>query len=668
MSDIFSTAASHDFALPQLHRYPERRPKREGAIDRFALSLGSSFVAAASRRRTRQLTRIVDLVARHAEEFAAMSLEELDVARRLLAAELRRRTDFPDALTGRAFALIRELSARVLGKRHYDVQMIGAFAMVNGMLAEMATGEGKTLTATLVAGTAGLAGVPIHVVTVNDYLAQRDADLMRPLYARLGLTVGVVVQGQSFEERRQAYACDITYCTNKELAFDYLRDRMVIGQSASDLNLKIEALHTSDPLTSQLRMRGLHFALVDEADSVLIDEARTPLIISGPEESAMDAKTVSEALALAGNMTLGVEFFVSNEERRVYLSPLGQERVAAFAGAFASHWRGVVAREELARQALTALHLFQRGQHYVVVDGKVKIVDEYTGRIMGDRFWSDGLHQLIEHKEGCTLSARRTTLARMTYQRFFRRYRRLAGMSGTLSPVARELYQVYRLPVTTIPTNRPVQRIHLPDIVVRTDELKWRTIVERVRELHSRGVPTLLGTSSVASSERASAALSEAGLPHRVLNALQDKREAEIVAGAGQYGCITIATNMAGRGTDIHLGEGVVELGGLHVIMSERHDARRIDLQLAGRSGRQGEPGCFQAILSLEDPLMATASGLALSRFAGFSRGIMGEWVGRAATDYAQRRAEWMHARMRAQLLRSDEWQMKTLAFTGKPE
>jgi preprotein translocase subunit SecA len=668
VSDFSAFDTSTGLALPALQLYPEREPIRETPLDRLAVSLGASVVAASSRRRSRRLTRIVGLVARHADEFAAMSLDELTSATRPLAAELRRNQGFPDELTGRAFALIRELSGRVLGQRHYDVQMLGAFAMIKGMLAEMATGEGKTLTATLVAGTAGLAGVPIHVVTVNDYLAQRDADLMRPLYSRLGLTVGVVVQGQGTEVRREAYACDITYCTNKELAFDYLRDRMTIGQSASDLNLKIEALHTDDPRKSRLRMRGLHFALVDEADSVLVDEARTPLIISGPEEFAMDSRTVAEALTLAKNMRKDVEFFISAEERRVYLSPMGQARVASFAGAFAAHWRGAVARDELARQALTALHLFERSQHYVLVDGKVKIVDEYTGRIMGDRFWSDGLHQLIEQKEGCELSARRATLARMTYQRFFRRYRRLAGMSGTMSPVARELYKVYRLPVVKIPTNRPVRRVHLPDIVAPTIEMKWRSIVERVRDLHERGAPMLIGTNSVAASERASAALQEAGLPHVVLNALHDKREAEIVAEAGQRGRITIATNMAGRGTDIHLGEGVIELGGLHVIMCERHDARRIDLQLAGRSGRQGEPGCFQAILSLEDPLMAAGPGFVLSQLARLAPGAVGEWAGRAAADYAQRRAEWVHARMRTQLLRSDEWQTKTLAFTGKPE
>ena len=667
-SSFWASSMPDPGPLPPLRYHPEKAERRETAVDRTAAAIQAVFVSATSRRRARRLRRILPLVERHAAEFSALSTDDLVAAARPLAAALRREVDFPDALTGRAFALIRELSSRVLGKRHFDVQLLGGFAMIRGMLAEMATGEGKTLTANLVAGTAGLAGVPIHVVTVNDYLARRDADLMRPVYERLGLSVGVVVGGQSGAERRAAYACDVVYCTNKEFAFDYLRDRMTLGQSAGDLALKLEALHSASPRSASLRMRGLHFALIDEADSVLVDEARTPLIISGQDESALDRSTVGEALALAESMEQGAEYVVSSEERRVYLTPRGQQRVAAFAGAFSRHFRGVVAREELARQALTAIHLFRRDKEYVVADGKVRIVDEYTGRIMPDRFWSDGLHQLIEFKEGCELSARRSTVARMTYQRFFRRYRRLAGMSGTLQPVARELWRVYRRPVVAIPTAKPVRRIHMPDIVVATDEIKWKAIVERVQALHERGAPVLIGTRTVASSARASAELENAGLPHTVLNALQDSREAEIVAEAGQRGRITVATNMAGRGTDIQLGGGVLELGGLNVIMTERHDARRIDLQLAGRSGRQGEPGSFQAILSLEDPLMDGGSGVALSKVAKLARAAMGNWVGRAMSDYAQRRAERLHARMREQLLRTDQWQMKTLAFTGKPE
>ncbi|HKS88263.1 MAG TPA: preprotein translocase subunit SecA [Stellaceae bacterium] len=660
--------AADPVALPRQRIYADAPERRESALEGALIAGQAQLIARTARWRMHRLTRILPLVEAHAAELRVLPGEAFPAAIRDTAAALRRRHGFPDAEAARAFALIRELSGRILGQRHFDVQLVGAFAMVRGMLAEMATGEGKTLTATLVAGTAGLAGIPIHVVTVNDYLARRDAEWMGPLYASLGLSVGIVVGGQTTAERQAAYACDITYCTNKELAFDYLRDRMVLGQAAGDLPLKVEALHSSTPRARQLRLRGLHFALVDEADSVLVDEARTPLIISGAADNVLDADTVAAALRLAGSLDANTDFIASNEERRVHLTVAGQDRITAFAEGLGGHWHSIVSREELARQALAALHLFNRGEHYVVADGKVCIVDEYTGRIMPDRSWSDGLHQMIEHKENCELSVRRTTIARITYQRFFRRYQRLAGMSGTLLPVAAELWRVYRRPVVAIPTAKPVRRLHRPEVVLATEEEKWRAIVARVAVLHKLGVPILIGTRSVTSSERASLALNAAGLPHTVLNATQDKREAEIVAEAGKRGRITVATNMAGRGTDIHLGEGIEELGGLHVIMTERHDARRIDLQLAGRAGRQGQPGSFEAILSLEDPLMDTETGIALSGIAKVAARVLGAWVGSGASHYAQRRAERLHARMRADLLRSDQWQTKTLAFSGMPE
>jgi preprotein translocase subunit SecA len=646
----------------------EKAEKRENALDAIAIAVHAAFVATGARRRVEHLKRIVPLVNVHEQTFRTLAAQDVDAEVRAVAMALRCGLELPDEAVARSFALIRELADRILGQRHFDVQIIGAFAMVKGMLAEMATGEGKTLTATLVAGTVGLAGIPVHVVTVNDYLAQRDAELMGPLYARLGLSVGVVVGGQNQQQRHAAYACDITYCTNKELAFDYLRDRMVLGQSAGDITLKMEMLANKTPRTEQLRLRGLHFALIDEADSVLVDEARTPLIISGTAESDINADAIALALELAGTLEDGVDYHLGHEERRVFLTAEGQDRVTAFAAGRGAPWRSVITREELARQAISALHLFRNGEEYVVVDGKVQIVDEYTGRVMPDRFWSDGLHQMIEHKEGCAQSQRRTTIARITYQRFFRRYRRLAGMSGTLLPVSRELWRVYRLPVVSVPTAKPVRRIHRPDVVVKTDAEKWRLIVERVKSLHTRGAPVLIGTRSVVASERASAELRSAGLPHTVLNAAQDRHEAEVVAKAGHRGFITVATNMAGRGTDIHLGEGVEELGGLHVIMTERHDARRIDLQLAGRSGRQGQPGSFESILSLEDSLMDFQIGVALSHVAKAAGGPVGHGIAHFTTRYAQRRAERLHARMRMDLLRSDQWQNKTLAISGKRE
>ena len=661
-------AVSAPVQIPAIQLAPERAARTENFVDRLAARAKGLWLAATPKIRARALRRILPLVEIHAPAYAALNDAELRAEARAIAVAFRREPDFPDPLTGRAFALIREMSARILGKRHFDVQVMGAFAMVKGMLAEMATGEGKTLTATLVAGTAGLAGVPIHVVTVNDYLAKRDGELMGPLYQALGLSVGIVQAGQKPGERSAIYGCDIVYCTNKELAFDYLRDRMEIGQAPGELAMKLETLHSPQPRVGRLRLHGLHFALVDEADSVLIDEARTPLIISGQTESLLDAATVAEASALACSLAEGQDFFIVKEDRRIFLTHSGQARVETFSATLATQWRSVVAREELARQALSSLHLFHRDQHYVVTDGKVAIVDEYTGRMMPDRFWGDGLHQMIEYKEGCALSGRRSTIARMTYQRLFRRYNRLAGMSGTVRPVIRELWQVFRLPVVVIPTNKPVMRVHRPAVVVADVAEKWFRVAERARELHARGAPVLIGTSSVASSLAVSQALSMAGLPHQVLNALQDGHEAEIIAGAGMPGHITVATNMAGRGTDIHLGPGVAGLGGLHVIMTERHDARRIDLQLAGRAGRQGEPGSFEAILSLEDPLMDKDAGMASSVLAKWAQRLLGDWIGGAATDHAQRRAERIHAQMRAQLLKSDEMSGKSLAFTGRTE
>ena len=668
MSDIAIPGIAAAYKLPRQRIYLERQEPPETALEALGVAAQAGFVAATSRRRARSLNRILPLVAIHEEAFRGLATDDIPGVVREIATALRREDDFPDEITAKAFALIRELADRNLGKRHFDVQLVGAFAMIKGMLAEMATGEGKTLTATLVAGTVGLAGIPVHVVTVNDYLVQRDAELMGPLYAQLGLTVGVVIAGQSTEERRAAYACDITYCTNKELTFDYLRDRMVLGQSSGDLTLKMEALSSPAPRARELRLRGLHFALIDEADSVLIDEARTPLIISGTAESEINAEAIAHALELAQSMEAGSDYILSPEDRRVFLTGHGQDRIAAFAEKRGPPWRSVITREELARQALAAIHLFRKGEQYVIADNKVQIVDEYTGRVMPDRFWSDGLHQMIEHKEGCEQSARRATIARITYQRFFRRYRRIAGMSGTLRPVTRELWRVYRIPVVAIPTAKPVRRIHRPDVVVATDAAKWKLVIERAADLNRRGVPVLIGTRSVLASERASTELEAAGLPHTVLNAAQDRHEAEIVAQAGQRGRITVATNMAGRGTDIHLGDGVEELGGLHVIMTERHDARRIDLQLAGRSGRQGQPGSFEEILSLEDALLDYPAGKAMSHLVRAAGGPLADQMGRVASRFAQRRAERLHARMRYDLLRSDQWQMKTLAISGKSE
>jgi preprotein translocase subunit SecA len=598
----------------------------------------------------------------HTSGASAMQHEIAEV-RRLL-----RKDGLRTAHVARSFAVIRELADRILGLRHFDVQLLGGYALLEGMIAEMATGEGKTLTATLAAGTAALAGIPVHVVTVNDYLAARDAAAMGPIYAALGLSVGVVVHERDQQERRAAYACDITYVTNKEVAFDYLRDRIVLGGHSGNLRLKLERLRGAQGRHDRVVMRGLHYAIVDEADSVLVDEARTPLIISSNPKPADEQSWANEALSLARELDDRVDYRVMPDERRVELTEPGCARIAALSEKLGGLWLGRIRREESVRQALCALKLFRSGEHYLVRDDKVQIVDEYTGRIMPDRSWNEGLHQLIEAKEKCAVTARKITLARMSYQRFFRRYQRLSGMSGTVREVAGELGKVYRLRVVGIPSHRPVIRRDRAPTISSTLEDKLNRIAERTAALRAQGRPVLIGTRSVAASEALSARLEQYGLPHVVLNATQDGHEADIIAQAGAPGRITVATNMAGRGVDVRLGEGVSELGGLYVILSERHEAGRIDRQFMGRCARQGEPGETEFILSLEDPLLPALGWSNLARrFIDPSRAI-DRIFARMLFHRAQRRAERTHSRIRSRLLRSDRELGDMLAFAGEME
>jgi preprotein translocase subunit SecA len=621
-----------------------------------------------ARMRRLRLQRIVAAVHRHDAQLRALDDAALRVQAARLREILREHAELDLERTARGFALVREASARILGLRHHDVQLIGAYALILGMIAEMETGEGKTLTATLTATTMALAGHPVHVVTVNDYLVERDAAKLSPLYAFFGLTVGTVVQGRDPGSRRAAYACDVTYCTNKELAFDYLKDRLAMGQRRGALHLKLGALTDRGAETDRLLMRGLHFAIVDEADSALIDEARTPLILSRDVNSEAEVALYDRAVQVARELEPDRDYLLQVDERRVMLTSAGLTRIEDKTTDIGGPWRSRIHREHLCGQALTALHLMNRDEHYLVRDGKVQIIDEYTGRTMADRFWSDGLHQMVEIKEGCKVSGRRLTLARMTYQRFFRRYRRLSGMTGTAQEVAGELWRVYRLAVTRIPTHRAPRRRVLRDHVAPSVAAKWQMIAAATAELVARGVPVLIGTRSVAASHDMSAQLSAAGIPHVVLNAAQDQAEAQIVAAAGKPGRVTVATNLAGRGTDIALAEGVAARGGLHVIMSERHEAGRIDRQLAGRCARQGDPGEFRAIVSLDDPLLA-ASGMSFTHALAVAlTPLFGSPIGRWAIRRAQRKAERLHARMRRELLRNDESIDHVLAFSGKAE
>ncbi len=595
-------------------------------------------------------------------------LSDAMLARRTqtLRSEIRRH-GLTDALVAEGFALIREHARRTLGLYHHKVQLLGGLAMIRGSIAEMETGEGKSLTATLAAGTAALAGLPVHIVTVNDYLAERDAETMLPLYERLGLSVGLLKHGVPLGQRREVYGRDILYASNKEIAFDYLRDRVKLGCPPRNMHLKISHFMAESDEDNALVMQGLHFAIVDEADSVLIDEARTPLILSKESDASAERVWAESAHDLANFLVQDRDFLIHRNERRIELTKKGSELLEQKGMTAGGIWTNSIRREHAIRQALSVQHLFQEGDHYILQDGKVAIVDEYTGRVMGERSWNDGMHQLVEVKERVEVTPRKEVIARMTYQRFFRRYRHLAGMTGTAREVTAELSSVYRLNVVSIPTNVPSRRHRLYPNIFRTALNKWAYVSDRTIALHAEGRPVLIGARSVAASEEASAILSDLGLVHDVLNAKDDSKEAEIIARAGQAGRITVATNLAGRGVDISLGLGVAEKGGLHVILTERHDSKRIDRQLEGRTARRGEPGSCEAILSLEDGLLASLRRPLLRRFADLP-GLPGRLSRDRLFRAAQKQAERTHARARRILLDQDRRMSTVLAFSGKPE
>jgi preprotein translocase subunit SecA len=649
--------------------YPERHVPNEGWLDRQGARLVSPLFR---RLRVRQClkTTIVDQVAKQAPDIARLSDEQLTQQAKQLRERLRR-DGLSDELVSRSFALIREAAYRTLAQRHYDVQIFGGWVLLNGCIAEMATGEGKTLTATLAAATAAMAGVPVHVITVNDYLTARDAREMKPLYDMLGLSVGAVIHELDPGARRAAYGCNVTYCCNKELAFDYLRDRLVVGRQPNRIQLQLERLYGDATRLRQLVLRGLCFGIVDEADSVLVDEARVPLIISGSGGRVPERPIYETALRLARSLVREQDFSLDGRERSIRLTPQGKAVLATQVRDLRGIWSGPRRREELVRQALSALYLFHRDIQYLVRDEKVQIIDEYTGRVMGDRSWEHGLHQMIELKESCPLTPMNAPLARMTYQRFFRRYLWLSGMTGTAQEVAGELWDVYRLATVTIPTNRSLRRRWKGERLFATTERKWEAVVGRIEALHREGRPVLVGTRSVAASEILSRHLTRAKIEHVVLNARLDQEEAAVVAAAGEAGRVTVATNMAGRGTDIKVTGSVAEAGGLHVLATERHEAQRIDRQLYGRTGRQGDPGSYETVTSLDDELLVTSHGKLIRWMAELlmkSGKPLDGWLASFLVRRAQRSAERLHARMRRELLQHEDQLESTLAFSGRVE
>ncbi len=585
-----------------------------------------------------------------------------------------------DAVLPEAFAVVREVTQRVMGMRQYDVQLIGGYMLHEGKIAEMRTGEGKTLVATLPAYLNALQGKGVHVVTVNDYLASRDAQWVGKIHGFLGLSVGTIISEMSSDERRAAYAADITYGTNNEFGFDYLRDNMAFSPA-------------------ERVQRGLHYAIIDEVDSILIDEARTPLIISGPTEENTDLYYRVDKLV--GNFVVDEDYTVDEKARQVMLTEEGIEKaecLMAESGLLDDGNLYDLANVTLVHhlnQALRAHVIYRRETDYIVRDGEVCIVDEFTGRMMSGRRWSDGLHQAVEAKEGVAVQNENQTLASITFQNYFRMYEKLSGMTGTADTEAFELNQIYGLEVVMIPTHKPVKRTDFADLIYRTSQEKWAAIVEDIRDCQQRGQPVLVGTTSIEHNEFLSHQLKQARIPHEVLNAKQHQREAEIIAQAGKPGMVTIATNMAGRGTDIVLGGNVghqvdmvlanpdlgeeeknqrveslnsswqglhdaaIAAGGLHIIGTERHESRRVDNQLRGRSGRQGDPGTTRFYLSLDDPLMRIFGSDRLGGLMqklGMKEGeaIEHPWVTKSIEN-AQRKVESRNFDIRKQLLEYDD-------------
>jgi preprotein translocase subunit SecA len=619
------------------------------------------------------------------QEFA----EELDVQKELKTKKRALEQKVLDEILPEAFAVVREAARRVLTMRHFDVQLVGGIVLHQGKIAEMATGEGKTLVATLPAYLNALSGRGVHIITVNDYLARRDRNWMGPLYEFLGLRVGVIQHGIGPEERRNAYACDITYGTNNEFGFDYLRDNMVSTRE-------------------EMVQRDFHYAIVDEVDSILIDEARTPLIISGPSEESTELYYRIERIF--SNLTQGTrnetektetgDYIVDEKSHTVHLTEEGEAKVTQLLRIPNLHDVQTMQYRHHVEQMLKAHALFQKDVDYIVKDNEVIIVDEFTGRLMPGRRWSDGLHQAVEAKEGVKIEQENQTLATITFQNYFRMYEKLAGMTGTAFTEALEFSKIYNLDVVVIPTNKPLKRVNYPDMVYRSEKEKFEAIAQEIIESYSAGKPVLVGTISIEKSEKLSAMLKMKSIPHNVLNAKYHEHEAHIVAQAGRYKQVTIATNMAGRGTDILLGgnpdymyedllqqkskdsdqgadtdtkdlyariktetdkehDRVVALGGLHVIGTERHDARRIDNQLRGRSGRQGDPGSSRFYVSLEDDLMRIFGSDKLSVIMQrlgmeYGQAIESGLVSRAIEN-AQKRVESHNFEIRKQLLEFDD-------------
>ena len=606
-----------------------------------------------------------------AQEREWMEMPDAVLQRRLLEfrAKVRRGGTGVEQVILPALAAIREAADRKLGLRPFPVQLIGALALHRGYLAEMATGEGKTLTAGLAAILAGWAKHPCHIVTVNDYLVQRDAEWLEPLYHFCGVRVGFVVFWMGQPERAKNHGCDVTYVTSKELLADFLRDRLYLGKLQNPTRRLIRRMFGPDlEAQNALVLRGLHTAIVDEADSVLIDEAVTPLIIAASHENQTLREAAGLAQQMIGVMRPGTDYQSNLRYKEIELTKAGLQKLVEQAAHLPGIWRGHDRRLELVVQALVAREFFHRDQQYIVEGDKVVIVDEFTGRPMPQRTWREGMHQAVEAKENLPISDPTETIARLSFQRFFRCFYKLSGMTGTAREAAGELWQVYGLPTIAIPPNKPCIRRQEPDRFFVDERNKWQAIIKEIDKVHKTGRPILVGTRSVLASERLGQWLVERGLEAKILNATRLREEAELIAMAGENGRITIATNMAGRGTDIKLGRGVAAMGGLHVIATERHESARVDRQLFGRAARQGDPGSAQAFVSAEDELPRKFLSKPARRILmeAWERNLPGkDMVARGAFRVAQKKAQSLAFKQRRSILRSDLWLDEALSFTG---
>lgn len=620
-----------------------------------------------SRKGMAFLNKQADAVLLHEPTVRELTDEQLDAR----IAEIRsifatRKVDDDQLIAGAA--LVREVARRELGENPYKVQMMGALGLYHGQIIEMVTGEGKTLTCSVGATLLGWLRRPVHVITVNDYLANRDAESRMPVYRRCGLVAHGITGEVEEAQRRELYRLPIVYLTQKELVADWLRDQLKLGRILDPISARWKSYGSiaGSRAADQVLIPGLFTAVIDELDAVLIDEAVTPLIIANNRGTDGQAPLYKRARELALQLIPNEDFIIEHRKRRAKLTDEGYDNLEALLtedDKDKAFWRSPRRRDEMVEQALTAEHCYHPGDQYHIVEDKIVIVDEYTGRFMEDRQWQHGLHQAAEAKHDLEITADRDTLASLSFQRFFRMYPHLCGMTGTAAEAIPELEATYALPVRVIPTHRPIQRKMLPDLIFRYSEDRWNAVVQEIREMHQLGRPVLVGTRSIESSERLSELLNLAKIDHEVLNAVHHEAEAELVSRAGEKGAVMVATNMAGRGTDIKLGKGVCEAGGLHVILTERHTARRVDRQLYGRAGRQGDPGSARNIVSLEDDLLikfsTRVSKMVRMRYANTHHPLP-LWLKRVF-DMAQKKAQNLAFQSRAQVLKHDEELDKSL-------